>query len=64
MKRLIRNLPIETRQKIGDALRGRSLSDSHKEAISLSMKEYWSTVPYSSETENNMSNLLTDEESM
>lgn len=64
MKRLIRNLPNETKQKIGNALRGRSLSDSHKEAISHSMKEYWSTVPYSSETENKMSNLLNNEESM
>ncbi len=64
MKRLVRNLPDETKQKIGNALRGRSLSASHKEAISLSMKEYWANIPYSGANENNMSNLLTDEARM
>lgn len=64
MKRLIRDLSNETKQKIANALRGRSLSASHKEAISQSMKEYWAGVPYSAETENKMSNLLNNEESM
>jgi hypothetical protein len=36
-------------------LKGRSFSDSHKQAISDAMRQYWATIPYRP-TENNESN--------
>lgn len=51
-KRLQRKLSEETRKKISSALKGKKMSDTHKENISKSMKKYWESIPY----ENNESN--------
>lgn len=63
MKRLYRNLKDDTKKRIGQSLRGRSFSDSHRQAISDAMKAYWSTIPYRDE-ENNESNNQNNETSM
>ena len=55
MKREFRNLRDDTKMRIAQSLKGRTFSDSHKQAISNAMKEYWSTIPYRDE-ENNESN--------
>lgn len=44
-KRQYRELSDATKQKISFRLKGRSKSDTHKEAISNGMKEYWKTIP-------------------
>jgi hypothetical protein len=49
--------------RIAQSLKGRSFSDSHKQAISNAMKAYWSTIPYRDE-ENNESNYQDNEASM
>lgn len=43
--RQYRQLDDATKLRISQKLRGRTMSDSHKEAISNSMKAYWSTIP-------------------
>ena len=63
MKREFRNLRNDTKMRIAQSLKGRSFSDSHKQAISNAMKEYWSTIPYRDE-ENNESNNQDYETSM
>ena len=63
MKRLYRNLKDDTKKRIAQSLRGRSFSDSHRQAISDAMKAYWSTIPYR-DGENNESNNQDDETSM
>lgn len=63
MKRQFRDLRDDTKMRISQSLRGRSFSDSHKQAISDAMKAYWSTIPYRDE-ENNESNDHNNEASM
>ena len=63
MERQFRNLRDDTKMRISQRLKGRSLSDTHKQAISDSMKAYWATIPYRP-TENNESNNQDDETSM
>ena len=63
MKREFRNLRNDTKMRIAQSLKGRSFSDSHKQAISDAMKAYWSTIPYRDE-ENNESNNQDYETSM
>ena len=63
MKRKFRDLRDDTKMRISLSLRGRSFSDSHRQAISDAMKAYWSTIPYRDE-ENNESNNQNDEASM
>lgn len=55
MKREFRNLRDDTKMRIAQSLKGRTFSDSHKQAISDAMKAYWATIPYKDE-ENNESN--------
>lgn len=63
--RQYRELNDATKLRISQKLRGRSMSDSHKEAISNSMKAYWSTIPNKPiENNNTSSNPLKDETSM
>ena len=62
MRRQYRDLRDDTKIRIAQSLKGRSFSDSHKQAIST-MKEYWSTIPYR-DKENNESNNQNDETSM
>ena len=44
-KREYRQLNPETKAKIGNAVRGKSKSPSHKAKISQAMTEYWKTIP-------------------
>ena len=60
MRRQYRDLRDDTKMRIAQSLKGRSFSDSHKQAISNAMKAYWSTIPYRDE-ENNASNNKNDE---
>lgn len=61
MKREYREMESQTKRLISSKLRGRKLSDQHKQAISNSMKAYWERIP----SKNNQSkNNLTDEKSM
>lgn len=53
--RKYRQLDDATKSRISQKLRGRSMSDSHKEAISNSMKAYWSTIPNKPLEKNNKS---------
>ena len=63
MKRLYRNLEDDTKKRIAQSLRGRTFSDSHKQAISDAMRQYWATIPYRP-TENNESKNQDNETSM
>ena len=63
MKRLYRNLEDDTKKRISQSLKGRSFSDSHKQAISDAMRQYWATIPYRP-SDNNESNNQNDEASM
>lgn len=44
-KRKFRELDDETKQKISQALRGKSKSYSHTQHISQGLKAYWQNVP-------------------
>lgn len=63
MKRQFRDLCDDTKMRISQRLTGRSLSDTHKQAISDAMKAYWATIPYRP-TDNNKSNNQNNETSM
>lgn len=63
MKRVYRNLEDDTKKRIAQSLRGRSFSDSHKQAISDAMRQYWATIPYRP-SENNESKNQDHETSM
>ena len=63
MRRQYRDLRDDTKMRISQRLTGRSLSDTHKQAISDAMKEYWATIPYRP-TENNENNNQNNETSM
>lgn len=61
MKRQFREMEYQTKRLISSKLKGRKLSDQHKQAISDAMKAYWEQIP-SKNNENN--NQLNDEKSM
>ena len=63
MQRKFRNLDDATKLRISQKLKGRAMSDSHKQAISDAMKAYWATIPYRP-SENNESNNQSHETSM
>ena len=54
-------MEYQTKRLISSKLKGRKLSDQHKQAISNAMKAYWEQIP-SKNNENN--NQLNDEKSM
>ena len=62
MERVYRNLNDATKLRISQKLKGRTMTDSHREAISDAMKAYWATIPY--RPENNDSNNQNNETSM
>ena len=64
--RTYRQLNDDTKQRISQGLKNRTLSDNHKQAISDGMRAYWATIPNKSNNdENNESkNPLNDEKSM
>ncbi len=45
MKRKFREMSDETKAKISQSMRGRSMSMTHKERISSGMRDYWKTIP-------------------
>ncbi len=64
MKRQYRDLTDATKLRISQKLKGRSMSDSHRQAISNSMKAYWSTIPYRPTENNESETTTTNEKSM
>ena len=64
MKRTYRELNDDTKQRISQALKGRGLTDSHKESISNGMRAYWATIPNKPNENNESKNLFNDEKSM
>ena len=64
MQRLFRNLDDATKLRISQKLKGRTMSDSHKQAISDAMKAYWATIPYRPTENNESDNQHNDEKSM
>ena len=63
MKRQYRDLRDDTKRRISQSLKGRSFSNSHKQAISDAMRQYWATIPYRP-NDNNESNIQSNETSM
>lgn len=63
MRRQYRDLRDDTKMRISQSLKGRSHSETHKQAISNAMKAYWATIPYRDE-DNNESNNQSNETSM
>lgn len=63
MIRQFREMDDATKMRISQALKGRSMSDSHKQAISDAMKAYWATIP-NRPSENNERNNPKNETSM
>ena len=63
MRRVFRNQRDDTKMRISQRLKGRSHSETHKQAISDAMKAYWATIPYRPD-ENNESNNQDDETCM
>lgn len=64
MKRQFRELNDDTKQRISQSLKGRGLTDSHKQAISDGMRAYWATIPNKPSENNESKNLFNDEKSM
>lgn len=44
--RIERKLTDETKKKISEALRGRKKSQTHREALSKALKNYWDSIPF------------------
>lgn len=64
MERQFRQLDDATKLRISQKLRGRSMSDTHKEAISNSMKTYWAAIPNKPNPNNTSINQLNNEKDM
>ena len=62
--RIYRQMDDASKLRISNRLKGRSLTDSHKQAISDSMKAYWATIPKKPSENNKSENLLKNETSM
>lgn len=64
MKRLYREMNDATKLRISQSLRGRSMSDTHKKAISNGMKAYWASIPNKPSENNEIRNKTKNETSM
>lgn len=62
--RIYRQMDDTSKLRISNRLKGRSLTDSHKQAISDGMKAYWATIPNKPSENNKSENLLKNETSM
>ena len=62
--RKFRKMDDATKLRISQKLKGRSMSDSHKQAISDGMQAYWSTIPNKPSENNYSKNLFNYEKSM
>ena len=57
MKRQFREMEYQTKRLISSKLRGRRLTDQHKQAISSAMKAYWEQIPSkNNESKNQLKN--------
>ena len=61
MKRQFRELNDDTKLRISQALKGRGLTDSHKQAISDGMRAYWATIPNKPSENNEIKNSINNE---
>lgn len=64
MKRQFRQMDDATKLRISHRLRGRSMSETHKQAISNGMKAYWATIPNKPTENNENRNDVSNETSM
>lgn len=64
MKRQFRQMDDATKLRISHRLRGRSMSETHKQAISNGMKAYWATIPNKPTENNENKNDVSNETSM
>jgi len=64
MKRQFRQMDDATKLRISQRLKGRSMSDSHKQAISDGMKAYWAGIPNKPTENNENKNDVSNETSM
>ena len=64
MKRQFRQMDDATKLRISQRLKGRSMSDSHKQAISDGMKAYWAGIPNKPTENNENKNNVSNETSM
>ena len=64
MKRQFRQLNDMTKLRISQSLRGRSMSETHKQAISDGMKAYWATIPNKPSENNKSENQIKNEENI
>ena len=62
--RVYRQMDDATKLRISQRLRGRSMSETHKQAISDGMKAYWKTIPNRPIENNESKNQSNDETSM
>ena len=62
--RIYRQMDDATKQRISQRLKGRSMSDSHKQAISDGMKAYWAGIPNKPTEYNENKNDVSNETSM
>ena len=62
--RKYRELNADTKQRISQALKGRGLTDNHKQAISDGMRVYWATIPNKPSENKESKNFFNDEKSM
>lgn len=62
--RIYRQMDNATKLRINQRLKGRSMSDSHKQAISDGMKVYWAGIPNKPTENNENKNDVNNETSM
>lgn len=62
--RIYRQMDDATKLRISQRLKGRSMSDSHKQAISDGMKAYWAGIPNKPTENNKNKNDVSNETSM
>ena len=61
-KRKYRELDDRIKQSIGQALRGKPKSESHKQHLSQALQDYWKTVPSRNGNDNNSTKLSNSDE--
>lgn len=62
--RVYRQMDDTSKLRISNRLKGRSLTDSHKQAISDGMKAYWATIPNKPNENNESEKQFKDETCM
>lgn len=62
--RIYRQMDDTSKLRISNRLKGRSLTDSHKQAISDGMKAYWETIPNKPNENNESEKQFKDETCM